>query len=141
MNFETLKSAAIDYFDIESFVLNHPGGAVGYKITVGNKKVCIALDHEFGHNQELDSLFQIAAKNADAVVWDGMFTELELPEKKGWGHSSVEQGIRFAEDTGIKSLFITHHAPLRTDLELDLISKEIHTSGIKLARESENNFI
>ena len=35
--------------------------------------------------------------NSDTVIWDGMYLESELPSKKGWGHSSIEQGIEFAK--------------------------------------------
>ena len=34
--------------------------------------------------------------NSDTIIWDGMYLDKELIDKKGWGHSSVEQGIAFS---------------------------------------------
>ena len=36
-----------------------------------------------------------AAKDADFILWDGMFTDEELKMRKGWGHSSISQGADF----------------------------------------------
>ena len=33
----------------------------------------------------------------DLAVWDGTYTEAELAEKTGWGHSSIEQALSFSE--------------------------------------------
>ena len=50
-----------------------------------------------------------------------MFTENELKTKKGWGHSSIEQGLKFAEDLDLKKMIISHHAPDRTDEQIEKI--------------------
>ena len=51
-----------------------------------------------------------------------MFTEKELIEKKGWGHSSIEQAIDFNKEANCKKILISHHAPYRSDKELDQIA-------------------
>ena len=58
-----------------------------------NKKFCYLLDNEFDASQERE-LIQFC-KDSHSIIWDGMYTEIELEEKKGWGHSSIEQGIKF----------------------------------------------
>jgi len=52
------------------------------------------------------------------VVWDGTYTEAELAEKTGWGHSSIEQALSFSEIADIGHMLITHHAPVRDDDEM-----------------------
>ena len=52
-----------------------------------------------------------------------MFTQKELATKKGWGHSSIEQAIDFNKDANCKKVIIAHHAPHRSDQELDQIAK------------------
>ena len=42
-----------------------------------------------------------------------MYLESEIISKKGWGHSSVEQGIDFANQINVKNFLISHHSPLR----------------------------
>ena len=54
-----------------------------------------------------------------------MFTDEELSQKRGWGHSSVNQGIEFWEKCEVKKLLVTHHAPERNDDQLDEINNQL----------------
>ena len=54
-----------------------------------------------------------------------MFTNKELIDKKGWGHSSIEQAIDFNAGANCKKMVITHHSPHRSDKELDQIAVEL----------------
>ncbi len=70
------------------------------------------------------------------MIWDGMFTEEELKSKAGWGHSSLEQGVDFFSDINCGQIIISHHAPYRTDAELDLIGNSL-PNGIQLAKDGQ----
>ena len=50
---------------------------------------------------------------------------MRLLDKKGWGHSSVEQGIDFANKINVKNFLISHHAPLREDKKLKRLQGNI----------------
>ena len=63
-----------------------------------------------------------------------MFTEAELPSKKGWGHSSIEQAIEFYKECNVKKLLIAHHDPGRLDSELDGLSSNL-PAGIEFAHD------
>ena len=54
-----------------------------------------------------------------------MFTHEEIADKKGWGHSSIEQAVDFNTGANCKKIVITHHAPSRSDKELDQIAKDL----------------
>jgi ribonuclease BN (tRNA processing enzyme) len=54
-----------------------------------------------------------------------MFTEKELASKKGWGHSSIKQAIDFNMAANCKKIIISHHAPHRSDKELDQIADSL----------------
>ena len=69
---------------------------------------------------------------ANVVIWDGMFTDAELLEKKGWGHSSISQGVYLHKKHSIEKLLITHHTPDRTDDQLDHINAQL-PEGVELA--------
>ena len=66
-----------------------------------------------------------------------MYTDKELKTKKGWGHSSIEQGIKFGEKIGVKNLIISHHSPSRTDKELDEIKLNYSGTNLIIAKENE----
>ena len=108
---------------IDSVLLNHPGGSKGYKLVEKNSSFVYLCDNEFGEDQR-KSLAHFS-KNADLLVWDGMFTQEEIDDKKGWGHSSIEQAIDFNKGANCKKILITHHSPNRNDEELDQIAKDL----------------
>ena len=115
---------------LEYFSLIHPGGAVGYKLEFKGKSITYLCDNEYDESQFYDLNNFVCGSNI--VIWDGMFTEEELQKKNGWGHSSINQGIEFFKNSTIDKLLISHHAPERTDYDLNQISAEL-PDGIELA--------
>ena len=126
-NFEDLNINSID--------LNHPGNCSGYSITSDKKKFCYLLDNEFEDEQE-QQLIDFC-NQSDTVIWDGMFLDNELLEKKGWGHSSIEQGVTLANKIEVKNFLISHHAPKREDKEIKSLEKILFSKKVKFASENE----
>ena len=133
-NFIDVQKMVTGEFKIEAIKLNHPGGSYGYSVTRNDKKCVFLCDNEFTTSQT-DELKNFS-KNADYVIWDGMFTEEELKSKTGWGHSSLEQGVEFFSDINCGQIIISHHAPYRTDAELDIIGNSL-PGGIQLAKDGQ----
>ena len=129
-NFFALVKNNKDNILIESCEMNHPGRSFGYSITHENKKFVYLSDNEFEHWQ-LTKLCDFC-ENSDIILWDGMFSDKDIIDRKGWGHSSIEQGAEFFNKVNCKKMLITHHAPGRTDYELDKINSEL-PDGIELA--------
>ena len=134
-NFSTLVENNKDDILIESLEMNHPGRSFGYSVTHEHKKLVYLSDNEFKHWQ-LAKLCGFC-ENSDIILWDGMFIDKELIDKKGWGHSSIEQGLEFFNKINCKKMLITHHSPDRTDYELDKINSEL-PDGIELAFDGMN---
>ena len=126
-NFEDLNINSID--------LNHPGNCSGYSITSNKKKFCYLLDNEYEDVQE-EKLIDFCDQS-ETIIWDGMFLDSELSEKKGWGHSSIEQGIALADKIDVKNFLISHHSPSREDKEIKMIEKNISNKKVKFASENE----
>ena len=61
----------------------------------------------------------------------------EIKDKKGWGHSSIEDGVIFHKKSKAKKLFISHHAPERSDKDLDSMSKTMLPKGVFFAKENQ----
>jgi ribonuclease BN (tRNA processing enzyme) len=66
-----------------------------------------------------------------------MYLDCELNDKKGWGHSSIEQGVYFSNQIRVKNFVISHHAPWREDTEIQKIQKSISNSKVIFASENE----
>ena len=132
-SFEVATDGLKKDVDVSFIELDHPGGAVGYSFVKENKKVVILLDNEFQESQ-LDELLEFC-KDGDLLIWDGMFTEDELLNKRGWGHSSIEQAEKFTELSDVKKTVICHHAPYRSDADIDLLKSRISSDRVSFGCE------
>ena len=110
-------------FDVMGLELNHPGGALAYRVKGANGDLVYATDHEFGDPAYDDPLADFA-RGASTIVLDAHFTPDERPHHKGWGHSDWRQCAEFAAGNGIRELWLFHHKPGRTDQALDQIRRD-----------------
>jgi phosphoribosyl 1,2-cyclic phosphodiesterase len=104
-------------FSVSALNLNHPGGALAYRIKGTDGDFVYATDHEFG-NPEFDLPLAGFARGASAIVLDAHFTPEETPNHKGWGHSDWRQATEFVAANAIDRLYLFHHKPGRSDREL-----------------------
>lgn len=119
-----------------AFPLNHPDGACGWRINSSGRVVVIASDHEYGQ-PAIDAQIAYYARFADVLVWDASYTKDEIVGKKGWGHSTWQQGFELGEKAGVRKLLMTHHMPERTDDALVAMEQEAQRTDqrILFARE------
>lgn len=116
--------------------LNHPQGAVGYRATVGGRVFVYASDHE--HDGRGDKELVRFCKGAHVLVYDAMYTGSSYDVgKKGWGHSTWEEGCRVARDAGVDRLFLFHHDPVHDDRQMLAIERQARRlfRGASVARE------
>ena len=108
---------------MSSQALNHPGEATGYRIESKGKSISYITDteHTIG---ELDAKILCLMDQADIAIYDATYTDEEFHEKKGWGHSTWQQGIRLAQKAGVKKLAFFHHAPSHDDTILTSLEQQ-----------------
>jgi len=107
-----------DDISVETMLLNHPGGAMAYRITSAGRTFCSVTDHEHG-NAEIDAKLERFVRGADVMVYDSMFTEEEYAEHVGWGHSTWLRCVELALAADVRVPVIFHHDPDRSDDDLD----------------------
>lgn len=101
-------------FAVSAIRLNHPGGALGFRVRGLTGDVVYATDHEFG-DPRFDEPLADFARGAAALVLDAHFTPDELRSHRGWGHSDWRQCAEFASRVDAGGLWLFHHKPGRTD--------------------------
>ena len=113
--------------------LSHPALALGYRVEVGGVSMVYATDHEPheacpASERGSDGVEPVHAEDrrhvaflagADLVIHDSQYLDREYPEKKGWGHTTVEWSVDYALAAHAKRLVLFHHEPLRDDDALD----------------------
>ena len=119
--------------NIAKFTYLIPNSQALLRLFPHEKKVVIALDNEFCFEQE-EHLLRFC-ENADILIWDGMYTDGEIENKKGWGHSTIEQAVYFAEKSDVKKTVICHHSPTRSDAEIDAIKASLSGRNVEFGIE------
>lgn len=116
LSFAQLKSERVKLGDVtvESFPLNHPQGAYGYRIEADGKSIVYATDLEHGDGR-LDSILRDHAAGADVLIYDAQYNDEEYASHRGWGHSTWREATRVARDAGVGKLFLFHLDPAHTD--------------------------
>ena len=107
----------------------HPGGSVRYRFHINGKRIVYATDIELDQlfcetdtsekREDLCREYLGFIHNADLLIADGMYTEEEYPDKRGWGHSSIPILIHVASQAHVKQLAVFHHDPQHSDSFLD----------------------
>ena len=122
--------------NVMTTALNHPGGATGYRVEFGGRAMAYITDTELGADAIDPALLELA-RDASIVIIDTTYTDEELPEHVGWGHSSWQQAVRLANEAGVGKLYLFHHDPEHDDDEMDRIAAAAAKarSGTVVAKE------
>lgn len=107
----------IEGLTITPFAIDHPQGALGYRIDGPGRSVAVATDHEAG--TDVDSEILAAISGVDVLIHDAQYLPEELQAHEGWGHSTYEGATRAAGEAGVTELILTSHDPRRTDTAID----------------------
>jgi len=125
------SSFEIGPFSVESRYVIHPGPTVGYRIAGQRSVFAYIPDHEpalgsiqLTTNKKWVSGIDIAT-NADLLLHDAQYSAQEYKTKVGWGHSSMDDAIRFATLAKVKRLLLTHHDPSHSDDRLNELLSDL----------------
>lgn len=95
----------------------HPGGVTLFRIRGGGKTVVFATDCTYTDTL-LPSLTEFA-KDCDLLLCDGQYSEEEWTRCSTFGHNTWHAAAKLGQCCGAKQVRIIHHAPNRTDDELN----------------------
>lgn len=105
----TIGEAVITHMELQ-----HPGKSYAYRVEADNAVAVIATDGEY---EQLDyastQKYRQFYQNADALIFDTMFSEREIFVKESWdrSHSATLVGVDIAREARVKRLFLFHSQP------------------------------
>lgn len=114
---------------------NHPGGSTIYRLDHEGKSFVYATDHE--HTEDKQKELVEFAKDADLILYDAQYTEEEYGRMKGYGHSTVAEGMRILTESGAKKIMFVHHDPRHTDAMLTDMEKALKDGRASFARAGD----
>lgn len=110
---------------IDNIELNHPGKAYAYRVKVDDAIAILATDSEYTNLDYADTKkYRDFYANADALIFDAMYSVRESFIREDWGHSSALIGADLARVSNVKRLFLFHHDPTNTDEEITQVLQE-----------------
>lgn len=123
---------------VQLFGQQHPGGSLGFRVEYGKKSVVFSTDNEL--DQVLPNRKAIVSdpdalrvlpddvvdpvRDADLLIADAQYTDDEYDTKVGWGHPRANTVVDLACQAGVRRLALTHHDPMHSDREIDVIVSE-----------------
>jgi phosphoribosyl 1,2-cyclic phosphodiesterase len=107
--------------------LNHPGGCNGFRLDdADGSSVCYLTDNELGApvTGVVAPPSELArfAHGVGLMIHDAQYMPEDMPQKRGWGHSVVDDVLALARDAEVRTVALHHHDPWRDDHALDLIA-------------------
>jgi phosphoribosyl 1,2-cyclic phosphodiesterase len=124
--FRTIRQSpfAVGDFRVHYRRINHPQGCLSFRIENRGKSVVYATDNEPGDPKGDRNLRELA-RGADVLIYDSQFSQEELwGDKKGWGHSSWEDGVALCKEMGVKQFILFHHDPDSNDAAVNRLEKQ-----------------
>jgi phosphoribosyl 1,2-cyclic phosphodiesterase len=117
----------IEGFSVLALEIPHKGGRTfGYRVSDGILSIAYLSDHHPlavgpgpGGLGELHPSAIALARDVDLLIHDAQYTVEELAALAYLGHSCPEYAISLAGAAGARRVCLFHHAPRRTDDELD----------------------
>ena len=104
---------------ITPFAANHGDQTTSFHISDGEKSLIYLLDNEIP-TMDAEAYQKLVSycKGADMVIFDASYSPEDYPPHKGWGHSTVPDGIKLRRDSDCKRMLFAHFAQKYTDEEL-----------------------
>jgi phosphoribosyl 1,2-cyclic phosphodiesterase len=100
---------------------NHPQGVYAFRVDYNDKVLVYATDTEH-YEGRIDQKLVHLARGANVFIYDAQYTPEEYAgtagtgtAKKGWGHSTFEEGVKLAKAAGVHKLILFHHDPIQND--------------------------
>ncbi len=116
--------------------LNHPNGAVGYRVEFDGKSVCYITDTEH-YPDGIDETLIDLVRGADVMIYDATYTDDEYQRFVGFGHSTWQEAHRVADAAAVDKVILFHHDPAHDDDIMDQIAAAAAEAraGTETARE------
>jgi phosphoribosyl 1,2-cyclic phosphodiesterase len=118
--------------ELATVALNHPGGAIGYRVTHRGCTLAHLTDNELyppagEQTTGFEELVEFC-RGADLLSHDAQYRCDEWSRFRGRGHSAVNHVCELARRSAVKRLVLFHHDPSHDDEAMDAIEAEARVS-------------
>ncbi|HEY8300268.1 MAG TPA: MBL fold metallo-hydrolase [Jatrophihabitans sp.] len=128
----------LEGFTVQALEIPHKGGRTfGFRVSDGASSLAYLSDHSpLGCGPGEDGLGELhaaareLAAGVDLLIHDAQHTPEELPDLAFLGHSATDYPVNLALAAGARAVMLYHHAPTRTDDEIDAMTTRFVDAGV-----------
>jgi phosphoribosyl 1,2-cyclic phosphodiesterase len=110
---------SIEGIEVMAAPVVHSGPTLGYRLRGGAGTIAYLPDHEPALGGGLEATPWLSgfdlADGVDLLIHDAQYTSREYDERVGWGHSSIEACVAYADLASAAQLLLFHHDPAHDD--------------------------
>jgi phosphoribosyl 1,2-cyclic phosphodiesterase len=118
----------------------HKGGRTyGFRVEADGRSVAYLPDH--APTEGLSPAVRALLTDVDVLLHDGQYLAPERRTALAYGHSVVDDVVRLAGESGVRRLVLTHHAPDRTDDQLDELAAVLAGAAVPVTLAVEGTEI
>ncbi len=125
----------IGEFTVDGIPSVHPGGGTVYRVGYKGRSFVYATDYEYMEDR-IGELIDFSM-DTDLLFFDAQYTDEEFERRKGFGHSTVKQGMEVAKECRAKAVRFVHHDPRHSDEFLRGMEKSVKSETVSFARRGE----
>jgi len=142
--FSSLRAGAhtVEGFSVTAFDVPHKGGRTfGLRVSDGDASIAYIPDHL--PDDVTNAAIARECAGVDLFVHDAQFLEPERAVADLFGHATVDDALALAELAGARRLALFHHAPARSDDDVEAIGRALAESAsargvdVVVAREED----
>lgn len=131
----------LEGFTVRALEIPHKGGRTfGFRVSDGSATIAYLSDHgplALGPGPDGLGEYHPAAlalaEDVDLLIHDAQHTPEELPEQAYLGHSATGYSVGLAKEAGARAVMLFHHAPTRTDREIDAMTARFADCGVPVS--------
>lgn len=117
------RLTAAPRFTVTAAEVPHKGGRTfGYRVSADGTSLAYLPDHALAGRPTAAAL--ALAAGVDLLLHDASNGFGDRASADAYGHSTIDDAIRFALACRVRQLVLIHHSPSRTDAELDALGAE-----------------
>lgn len=128
----------LEGISVTSDTVSHPGHTFGFRLEENGSALAYIPDHEpalgvadFPYDPDWTSGARLAT-DVDLLIHDAQYTDAEYAERVGWGHSTFDHAVAFAEMVSAERLVTFHHDPNHSDEFLDSALAATHSATVDI---------
>jgi ribonuclease BN (tRNA processing enzyme) len=125
--------------DVTALEVPHKGGRTfGYRVEADGASLAYIPDHH--PSTDMAPGLQLA-RGVDVLLHGAMFTEAEQDIAHAYGHATIQETHRLANEAGVGTLVLIHHAPHRTDDQVDALAESMAGTGVGVVVGREGDVV